>query len=165
MFTPPTTAPQAPPWLPGSLPAGPVPSRPNGPAPTGMTWDYQTGKWVSLPSGGTSAPLGSNYRIADSSFNGASGMDWLMHPAGTAVREAYRRGDIQGPKEPSSVTSQMAASQAPANMPGVAAAQSVNNVSINTTNNGTLQGEDHAAALVTGAQVRRSGWHPSMQVV
>jgi hypothetical protein len=161
----------------GAAPAGPQPQVGQAPGPQLLPPALQqlppdTPPPPELaPSGGESAPFRSNVQIAPSSFEGGgltsliSGMDWLMHPAGNAVREAYRRGDIQGPPWASSVTPQMAASQAPVNVPVAVGPQTANVVSINTTNHGTLKGEDEAAKLVTSAQIKRSGWHPSMQAI
>jgi hypothetical protein len=94
-------------------------------------------------------------------------MDMLMHPARYAMREAMARGEIPGPPWAQQTASAMAASQPPANVPPGAQAgpQAANFVSMVTNNNGVLQGKEDGSKFITGAQVQRSGWHPSMQVV
>jgi hypothetical protein len=94
-------------------------------------------------------------------------MDMLMHPARYAMREAMARGDIPGPPWAQSVTPAMAASQPPTNVPPGAQGgpQQANFVSLITNNNGVLQGKEDGSKFITGAQVQRSGWHPSMQNV
>jgi hypothetical protein len=103
------------------------------------------------------------------SYSTATPMDWLMHPARSAMLESYQRGDLRVPRDNSGIAAFMRArvSQGPANVPLGAqpGPQTANFVSLTTNNNGVLHGADEAAKFVTGAQVQRSGWHPSMSGV